>query len=173
MNAKLFLTRKNLQAALQRQNAAAAVAAMGANSAAAAGGSMLFTHNMSGNAVNANNPDAPSTSNPAPIFSYNMTLPEMRQAISNNMDVPVPPLPFHLTFADMQQIIRNAKNFQHQENQLMSVQTQPAQTLYCSPDMPKVEDEEDSYAPDPKDDDEFTLVILQVIILMKIRKSSK
>ncbi|XP_067647142.1 nuclear hormone receptor HR78 isoform X2 [Eurosta solidaginis] len=124
-------------------NAAAAVAAMGANSAAAAGGSMLFTHNMSGNAVNANNPDAPSTSKPAPIFSYNMTLPEMRQAISNNTDVPVPPLPFHLTFADMQQIIRNAKNFQHQEKQLMhSVQTQPAQTLYCSPDMPKLGNEE-------------------------------
>ncbi|XP_054733378.1 nuclear hormone receptor HR78 isoform X1 [Anastrepha obliqua] len=126
-------------------NAAAAAAALNTNNTATGGGAMLFSHNLSTSGVAANNSESPSTSKPSSLFSYNMTLPEMRQAIANNSDVAVPPLPFHLTFAEMRQIIQNAKNFQ-QEKQL-SIQTQPPQTFYYSPELPKVGDDEE-------DDDE-------------------
>ncbi|XP_011201916.2 nuclear hormone receptor HR78 isoform X2 [Bactrocera dorsalis] len=125
-------------------NAAAAAAVLGANNAATGSGSLLFGHNLTTNAATVNKSEAPTTSKPS-IFSYNMTLPEMRQAFVNNTDVSVPPLPFHLTFAEMRQIIENAKNFQ-QEKQV-PIQNPPPQSLYFSPDLPKADDEED-------DDDE-------------------
>ncbi|XP_018795134.1 PREDICTED: nuclear hormone receptor HR78 isoform X1 [Bactrocera latifrons] len=125
-------------------NAAAAAAVLGANNAATGSGSLLFGHNLTTNATTVNKSEAPTTSKSS-IFSYNMTLPEMRQAFVNNADVSVPPLPFHLTFAEMRQIIENAKSFQ-QEKQV-PIQNPPPQSLYFSPDLPKADDEED-------DDDE-------------------
>nr|XP_014097390.1 nuclear hormone receptor HR78 isoform X1 [Bactrocera oleae] len=125
-------------------NAAAAAAVLSANTAATGSGSLLFGHNLSTNTATVNKSEAPTTSKSS-IFSYNMSLPEMRQAFVNNTDVSVPPLPFHLTFAEMRQIIENAKNFQ-QEKQV-PIQNLPPQSLYFSPDLPKADDEED-------DDDE-------------------
>uniref|UniRef100_A0A0A1WZG6 Nuclear hormone receptor HR78 n=1 Tax=Zeugodacus cucurbitae TaxID=28588 RepID=A0A0A1WZG6_ZEUCU len=125
-------------------NAAAAAAALSANNTATSSGSLLFGHNLSTNAGTGNKSETPSTSKSS-IFSYNMTLPEMRQAFVNNTDVTVPPLPFQLTFAEMRQIIENAKNFQ-QEKQV-PLQNATPQSLYFSPELPKADDEED-------DDDE-------------------
>ncbi|XP_036326152.1 nuclear hormone receptor HR78 isoform X1 [Rhagoletis pomonella] len=126
-------------------NAAAAAAALNANNSATGGGNMLFSHNLANSGVPANNNEVPSTSKPSSIFPFNLALPEMRQAMANNADVAVPPLPFHLTFADMRQIIQNAKNFQQEKE--LSAQTQPPQSLFYSPDLAKIGDEDE-------DDDE-------------------
>uniref|UniRef100_W8BED7 Nuclear hormone receptor HR78 n=2 Tax=Ceratitis capitata TaxID=7213 RepID=W8BED7_CERCA len=120
-------------------NAAATATALSANNTATGSANLLFGHNLSASVGCNDKSEAPSTSKSSSYIPYNLSLPEIRQAIVNNTDIPVPPLPFQLTFADMRQIIESAKNFQQDKQQ--------AQPLYFSPDLSKPIDEED-------DDDE-------------------